>query len=84
MQACVSISDFLLPCVKFDFFLLCSAPEVIMQKFFIALIWAALSALLVKYSFQLAFDYYLDFLSSTMLVLTLVWFVSFFKSNKKQ
>lgn len=55
-----------------------------MQKFFIALIWTALSALLVKYSFQLAFDYYLDFLSSTMLVLTLVWFVSFFKSNKKQ
>ena len=84
MQACVSISDFLLPCVKFDFFLLCSAPEVIMQKFLIAIIWLVLSSLLVKYSFQLAFDYRLDFLSSGMLVLTLVWFVGFFKNNKKQ
>jgi membrane protein implicated in regulation of membrane protease activity len=54
-----------------------------MQKFLIALIWIAASAFLVKYSFQLAFDYYLDFFSSAMLVVTLVWFVSFFKTNKK-
>jgi len=55
-----------------------------MQKFLIGIIWLALSALLVKYSFQLAFDYRLDFLSSGMLVITLVWFVGFFKNNKKQ
>ncbi|MEY3921525.1 MAG: hypothetical protein RL634_1286 [Bacteroidota bacterium] len=54
-----------------------------MQKFIIALIWIAISALLVKYSFSLAFDYEIDFLSSAFLVLTAIWFVGFFKKDTK-
>jgi|694.fasta_scaffold137958_4 membrane protein implicated in regulation of membrane protease activity len=54
-----------------------------MQKFIIALIWIAVSALLVKYSLYLAFDYSIDFLSSAFLVLTTIWFVGFFKRDTK-
>jgi membrane protein implicated in regulation of membrane protease activity len=54
-----------------------------MQKFIIALIWISLSALLVKYSFLLAFDYQINFISSAFLVLTVLWFVAFFKKDNK-